>query len=387
MRLTPLDIRKQEFTRGFRGFEPEEVYAFLQMVSRQWEEILDDQRRTEQRVRELEAKLVHYERVEEALQEALQTARDSSRIALENAQQKAKLVIGEAEATAVEIKKEAEQDRHQIKREAAKLSGRRNEIVARLRAFLLSEMELLARYEGDDPVGFIRLLPSEEQRLRKAGEKKSDQAEASSDTEQEQQAHDPAASPEPRVTFRQERPPEPDQVPLYNDLRAERKPPDDQLTSAAPPVVPPIISPKEGEFFNTVFSGEDRIVFAHAHEEPKDEPVTNASPQPPLNQQEVDKEKILSEVSIDDSDESGQPAHRSHDDGAEREEDQHSDDDASTGHDEVHRRASWTAHSFVARPPSHIETTEEHPDEEEDEELSASSDEIDKIRRILSDLE
>ena len=168
MRLTPLDIRKQEFTRGFRGYEPEEVNAFLQMVSSQWDEVLDDSRRKDEKIRELESKMEHYAKVEEALQEALQTTRDTSRKALQNAEEKARLIVQEAERRAEDIKRNAEQDRHQIKRETAKLSGRRSEIISRLRAFLMSEMELLARFEGDDPMGFIKLVPAEEQRSRQA---------------------------------------------------------------------------------------------------------------------------------------------------------------------------------------------------------------------------
>lgn len=165
MRLTPLDIRKQEFARGFRGYDPEDVNAFLEMMSSQWDELLDDSRRKDERIRELENKMAHYEKVEMALQEALETARETSRKALQNAEDKARLIVDQAEKQAEDIKRNAEQDRHQIKRETAKLSGRRSEIVTRLRAFLMSEMELLARFEGDDPVGFIKLLPAEERRL------------------------------------------------------------------------------------------------------------------------------------------------------------------------------------------------------------------------------
>lgn len=171
MRLTPLDIRKQEFTRGFRGFDAEEVNAFLQMVANQWEELQDENRRREERIRELENKLTHYERVEEALQEALQTARESSRKTLENAEEKASMIIEKAESRAEDITRKAEENRHELKRETVKLSGRRSEIVTRLRAFLMSEMELLARYEGDDPVGFIKLLPAEERKLRQLSER------------------------------------------------------------------------------------------------------------------------------------------------------------------------------------------------------------------------
>lgn len=168
MRLTPLDIRKQEFTRALRGFDAEEVLAFLQMLSGQWEDLLDEARRRDDKIRELESKMSHYEKVEEALQDALQTARETSKNALQNAEEKARLIVESAEKRAEDIKRDAERDRHQIKREASKLSGRRTEIVTRLRAFLMSELEILARYEGDDPFGFIKLLPAEEQSGRRS---------------------------------------------------------------------------------------------------------------------------------------------------------------------------------------------------------------------------
>ncbi len=159
MKLSSLDIRKQEFSRTFRGYDREEVHAFLQMLANQWQELIDEKDRLEEKRREQEMKLQHYMKVEEALEQALQTARESSRQAIENAERKARMIVEEAEARAEEIKRGAEEERHQIKREAAKITGRRHEIVARLRAFLMSEMELLAHYEGDDPIGFIKLLP------------------------------------------------------------------------------------------------------------------------------------------------------------------------------------------------------------------------------------
>ena len=160
MRITPLDIRKQEFSRRMRGDDPEEVQAFLKVVAEQWEEAMEEQRRLESRLHDQERKLQHYERVEEALQEALRTARQSARQAEEVAERKAAQIIREAEGRAEEIKREAEGDRLRIKRETTKLESRRNEVVARLRAFLMSELELLAHFEGSDPVGFIKLLPS-----------------------------------------------------------------------------------------------------------------------------------------------------------------------------------------------------------------------------------
>lgn len=149
MRLTPLDIKKQEFERVFRGFDPEETRAFLDMVAQQWQEVLDEQRRLEDQVRALEGKLDHYQKVEEALQEALETARSSSQQRLENAKERAANIEREANARAHELTREAEQRRERMEREAEQIGRRRDEVVARLRGFLGSELELLDRFEDD----------------------------------------------------------------------------------------------------------------------------------------------------------------------------------------------------------------------------------------------
>lgn len=157
MKLTPLDIKKQEFTRSFRGVDAQEVQSFLHMVAEQWDSLLDDNRRHEQRVKELDNKLEHYRKIEEALQEALETARDNSHKTIENAQREAQIILKEARSAAEEMRKRASTDHKRLKHDISKISSRRDEVIARLRAFLMSEMELLARFEGQDPIGYVRL--------------------------------------------------------------------------------------------------------------------------------------------------------------------------------------------------------------------------------------
>jgi cell division initiation protein len=55
---------------------------------------------------------------------------------------------------------DAETERQQLRQDAVKLTHRQNEIAARLRSFLMSELEILAQFQGDDPVGFIKLFPA-----------------------------------------------------------------------------------------------------------------------------------------------------------------------------------------------------------------------------------
>lgn len=147
MRLSPLDIKKQEFNRGFRGFEEEEVSAFLQMLADQWDEVLEENRKLESRVSELENKLQHYQRVEDALQEALNTAKSSSKTKLANAEQEAALLLREAQAKGEEIIQKAKFANQQLKQSNISLDQRQQQILARLKAFLSSELDMLGRFD------------------------------------------------------------------------------------------------------------------------------------------------------------------------------------------------------------------------------------------------
>jgi cell division initiation protein len=160
MKLTPLDLRKQQFGKAFRGYDADEVRSFLDLVARQWEEVQDEVRLAGERVTAMEHKLKHYERVEMALQEALEAARESARRAEAVAEQRAKMIVEEAELKAMRVVSDAEQERYHLRQDFVKLTHRQNEVAARLRGFLMSELEILAQFQGDDPVGFIRLVPA-----------------------------------------------------------------------------------------------------------------------------------------------------------------------------------------------------------------------------------
>ncbi|MFO8098093.1 MAG: DivIVA domain-containing protein [Salinibacter sp.] len=151
MNLTPLDIRKQDFNSKLWGYDPEDVEAFLDMVATQWEEMADARRRLENRVQELEQQMAHYQKVEEALQEALDQTRRNAEEKLENARQEAKTIVQEAKADAKEIQQAARARRDRLENEAERLEDRRNEVAARLRAFLQSELEILDGYRDEPP--------------------------------------------------------------------------------------------------------------------------------------------------------------------------------------------------------------------------------------------
>ena len=147
MKLTPLDIKKQDFKHGFRGYEEEEVRAFLQMLSEQWQELLDEKRRLEDRVREQRSKMEHYEKIEEALQEALETARENSKKTLANAEREAQLILQEARVRATEVERDAVTRRDRARHHLETLLSQRDQVVAQQRAFLTTQLDVLSDFE------------------------------------------------------------------------------------------------------------------------------------------------------------------------------------------------------------------------------------------------
>ena len=159
MKLSALEIKSQEFKRTLRGLDEAEVQSFLDMVASQWQEVQDDLRRNEERVRELENKIVHYQKIEEALQEALTSAKASSKATVAEAERKAELVIQEAEIRARALSREAEGQVREMHDSATAIGRRRKQMVARLRAFLNAELELLSEYAENQGRDQIPPLP------------------------------------------------------------------------------------------------------------------------------------------------------------------------------------------------------------------------------------
>lgn len=197
MKLSALDIRKQEFARTFRGYDPEEVESFLQVVATGWQELVDDLRRAQDKINEQQMQLEHYMKVEEALEEALQTARSSARQTIESAERKASDMLQEAENRIVSLQRDADTNRLEVKRETARYAVRQQEIVAKLRAFLVSEMEMLRHFETDTGERTLAGgVPRKEIEMFREEEGHEELMATPSDAELEQESRDASAPPE-----------------------------------------------------------------------------------------------------------------------------------------------------------------------------------------------
>src|SRR5262245_16081825 len=121
MRLTPLDIREQQFRRVMRGLDPEEVEAFLTSVASEFELLVTSNNELRQRVVELEEKIHEYRSMEKALRDTLLTAEKVMGDAKESAQREATLIIREAEVAAQRTKGRMQQELVQLQHEINEL--------------------------------------------------------------------------------------------------------------------------------------------------------------------------------------------------------------------------------------------------------------------------
>jgi cell division initiation protein len=154
MKLTALEIKQQNFEKSLRGYDKAEVQAFLNLMSNEWEHLVAKNRELEQKIDNLEEKLKHYERVEEALHETLQTAKESAEQKLAGARKDARNKIEKAEMEADTIVREANQQRQQIRQSILRLLDRRKEIIGGIRSYLELAQESLDQFSKDEAALF-----------------------------------------------------------------------------------------------------------------------------------------------------------------------------------------------------------------------------------------
>lgn len=160
MKLTPLEIKQQTFEKGLRGYDTADVQAFLTLVSNEFEHLINKNKELEQQIDKLTERVKHYERVEDALHETLQTAKESMEQKVSGAKQEAKNTLEKAEMEADAIIKEANHNRQQIRQSILRLLDRREEIINGISSYLENAKKSVEQFGKDEMEVFQ--LPKEE---------------------------------------------------------------------------------------------------------------------------------------------------------------------------------------------------------------------------------
>lgn len=143
MKLSPISIKKQEFNRTLRGYDKDEVKAFLDKLSDELEIL---QRENESLKKELETasnRLTEFRRIEKNLQDTLLKAQESSVKSIDSAKRQTSLMVKEAEIKASQILEKARENANEIRNAVINLREEKDLIVARLKAIISSQAQLL----------------------------------------------------------------------------------------------------------------------------------------------------------------------------------------------------------------------------------------------------
>jgi len=149
--ITPLDIRKQAFKRIFRGYDQEEVQAFLEMLAEEFERLNRENIELKEHHNTLQAEVDHYRSMEQTLQEMLKTAQQAAEEVKENGRKEARLIVKEAEIRGNRAIEKARAHVHTIRTEIIDLKNQRDMFVSKFQALVQAQADFLAQLQFTDP--------------------------------------------------------------------------------------------------------------------------------------------------------------------------------------------------------------------------------------------
>lgn len=147
MKLTPLDIKKQEFKKVMRGYDPVEVDTFMDMMANEFEDVLKHQKELRDKALELETQLKDYKQIEKTLQQTLLQAQETTSKTYESARREADLITREAELRAAKLLDQATTDLARLTNDLEQLRSKRDSLIGRMRVLLSSELDLIKTLE------------------------------------------------------------------------------------------------------------------------------------------------------------------------------------------------------------------------------------------------
>ncbi|WP_337864807.1 DivIVA domain-containing protein [Ignavibacterium sp.] len=143
MKLQPFSIRQQEFSKKIRGFDADEVKAFLERIADDVDELLKVNEELRQQVETLSQQLDEYKKIEKNLQDTLLKAQENSAKSIESAKKQTALIIKEAELKAAQIVEKARESANEIRNAVLNLREEKDMLIARLKAIISSQAHLL----------------------------------------------------------------------------------------------------------------------------------------------------------------------------------------------------------------------------------------------------
>ena len=146
--LTPLDVRRYEFGRVLRGYDPERVDQFRNQVADEMERLTRLNAELEQKARSFHDQLKSFKERDKALNEALVHAQQLRGEMREQAERESQLMLREAQAQADSVLASAQADIRRVEDELAALERFRRNYLTQLRVFVERQLAEIAAAES-----------------------------------------------------------------------------------------------------------------------------------------------------------------------------------------------------------------------------------------------
>jgi len=143
MRITPLDIQQKQFPIKFRGFDVEEVYAFLEIVREEMEALIRENSMLKENVSRLEGQLREFKDMEVTLRETLLTAQQMVEDYKNNSIKESELIMREAEMKAETMIKLAQEKVINVHEDIVDLKGIRRHFKEELNRLIKGHLQML----------------------------------------------------------------------------------------------------------------------------------------------------------------------------------------------------------------------------------------------------
>ena len=144
MRITPMDIREQQFTvKMFRGFDVQEVDTFLEDLAEDYETLLKENQLLKEQLQAMEERARGLEDRERALQETLVTTQRVTEEMKESARREAALLVREAELRGEKTVQAAQTSEAAIQAQVTALKRMRRQLAEGLRTTIEMYQRLL----------------------------------------------------------------------------------------------------------------------------------------------------------------------------------------------------------------------------------------------------
>ena len=153
MRITPMDIRQQQFRVRFRGFDRQEVDTFLADVAEDYERLVKENALLKEQLAALEERSRGIEGREKLLQDTLLTTQRLAEEMKDGAKREANLLVREAEFQGDKLLEEARAEEAKIKAEILALKRTRRQLAEGLRVTLDMYQRLVNEELGDAGAG------------------------------------------------------------------------------------------------------------------------------------------------------------------------------------------------------------------------------------------